>query len=121
MSGVRLSTCPKFPTRKMSRESKIFLQERISVRRCEQSEVINVTKMSGQGPSLLRMVERMIDVTKISDKGGEFWQGTEKQFLDGTRQPISRISASTRELKRIVSLLESAEDKMYSAMLRAGG
>ena len=37
-------------------------QERISERRCEQGEVIDVTKAS-----LLRIVEQMIDVTKISD------------------------------------------------------
>ena len=46
-------------------------QEQISVRRCEQSEVVDVTKISSQGPSSLRMVEQMIDVTAISDIGGE--------------------------------------------------
>ena len=32
---------------------------------CDQSEVIDVTKISSQGPSLLRIVEQMINVTKI--------------------------------------------------------
>ena len=67
-----------------------ILQERISVRSCEQSEVIDVTKISSQGPSLLRIVEQMIDVTEISEIGGEVWQRTVTQFLDDTRhEPIS--------------------------------
>ena len=57
-------------------------QERISVRRCEQSEVIDVTKIPSQGPCLLRIVEQMIDVTEISDIGGEVWQRTVTLFLD---------------------------------------
>ena len=64
-------------------------QKRISARRCEQSEVIDVTKIESQGPSLLRTVEQMINVTDISaaDQG---WQRTVKQFLDHTRhEPIS--------------------------------
>ena len=40
-----------------------IFQERISVWRCEQSEVVDVTEISSQGPSLLRIVEQMIDVT----------------------------------------------------------
>ena len=81
-------------------------EERISVRSCEQSEVIDVTKISSQGPSLLRIVEQMIDVTKIPDPEDEGWQRTVKQFLDDTRrEPISRISASTCELRRILSFL----------------
>ena len=60
-------------------------QERISVRRCEQREVIDVTKISSQGPSLLRIVEQMIDVTEISDIGGEVRQRSVTQFLDDTR------------------------------------
>ena len=57
-------------------------QERISGRMCEQREVIDVTEISSQCPSLLRIVEQMIDVTRISDIGGEFWQRTVNQFLD---------------------------------------
>ena len=58
-------------------------QERISERMCELCEVIDVTKISSQGPSLLRTV---------------------KQFLDDTRhEPISRILASIREVRRILS------------------
>ena len=87
-------------------------QERIPVRRCEQSEVIGVTKISSHGPSLLRMVEQMVDVTKISDLGGEGWQRTVKQFLDDTRhERMSRISACTREQRRIVSLFERLEKR----------
>ena len=70
---------------------------------CEQSEVIDVTKISSQGPSLLRIVEQMVDVTKISDPGGDGWQRTVIEFLDDTRHEIfSRLSASTRELKNCV-------------------
>ena len=105
----------------MSRQLKIFLR-RTSVRRCEQSEVIDVTKISCQGPSLLRLVEQMIDVTKISDPEDEGWQRTVKQFLDDMRhEPISRISASTRELRRIVSLFARARVKMFSVESGAGG
>ena len=43
-------------------------QERTFVRRCEHSEVVDVTKISSKGPSLLRIVAQMIDVTKISDQ-----------------------------------------------------
>ena len=88
----------------------------------EQSEVIDVTKVSSQGPSLLRIVEQIIDVTKISDSGDEGWQRTVMQFLDDTRhEPISRISVSTRRaLRRILSLFERVKEKMYSKMLGAG-
>ena len=66
-------------------------------------------------------MEQMIDVTKISDPGDEGRQRAVMQFLDDTNhEPISRISASTRELKRIVSLFESVIEKMYSAMFGAG-
>ena len=55
----------------------------------------------------------MIDVTKISDTRDEGWQRTAVQFLDDTRhEPISRISASTRELKRIVSLFEREKENV---------
>ena len=76
-------------------------QERMSFRRCEQSDVNDVTKIASQGPSLLRMVEQIVDdVTEISD-ADQRWQRTVKQFLDDTRhEPISRISASTRELRK---------------------
>ena len=95
-------------------------QARCSVRRCEESEVIDVTKISSQGPSLLRIEEQMIDVTKISDTRDEGWQRAVVQFLDDTRhKPISRISASTRELKRICLCLRG-QKKMYSAMFGAG-
>ena len=69
----------------------------------------------------MRIVEQMIDVTEISDVGSQVWQRAVAQFLDDTKQePISRISASTRELKRIVSLFEIVKEKMYSEMLGAG-
>ena len=96
-------------------------EDRISVRRCEQSEVIDVTKISSQGPSLLRIVQQMIDVTEISD-ADHGWQHTVKQFLDDKRhEPISRISASTRELRRILSLFERVREKTFSAESGAGG
>ena len=61
---------------------------------------------------------QMIDVTEIPDKGG--WLRAVTHFLDDTRHgPVSRISASTRELKRIVSLFQSVEEEVYSAMLGA--
>ena len=54
----------------------------------------------------------MIDVTAISDKGGEVWQRAVTQFLDDTmHEPISRISASTRELKRIVLFFSDCKRK----------
>ena len=56
-------------------------QERISVRRCEQSEILDVTKVASQGTSLLRIVEQMIDVTEIPD-ADQGWQRTVKQFLE---------------------------------------
>ena len=53
---------------------------------------------------------QMIDVTEISDPGR--WLRTVTQFLDDTRHgPVSRISASTRELKRIVSLFQSLKKR----------
>ena len=89
----------------MSRQSKIFLR-RISVRRCEQSEVTGVIKIESQGPSLLRTVGL---------------QRTVKQFLGDTRhEPISRISATTRELRRILSLFESVREHL-SVESGAGG
>ena len=81
---------------------------------CERSEVIDVPKISSQGPSLLRIVEQTIDWTKISDLD-EGWQRTVEQFLDDTRhEPISRISASIRELRRILSVFETMREKMVS-------
>ena len=53
---------------------------------CEQREVIDVTKISRQCPSLVRIVEQMIDVTKISDVGGGVWQRAAKQLHDDTRR-----------------------------------
>ena len=86
-------------------------QERISVRSGEKS----------QGPSLLRIVEQMIDMSEISKLGCEVWQRTVTQFLDDTRhEPVSRISVCTRELKRIVSLFETVQERMYSKMLELG-
>ena len=74
-----------------------------------------VTKISSQCPSVLRMVEWMIDVTKISDPD-QSWQRSVEQFLDDTRhEPISRISASIRILRRILCLSEKirqTEEKM---------
>ena len=58
---------------------------------------------SSQGPSLLRMVEQMIDVTTISDQGGEGWQHTVKQFLDDTRHARTWI----------VSLSEIVREEMF--------
>ena len=53
--------------------------------------------------------------------GCEVWQRTVTQFLDDTsHEPISRIAASTRELKWIVSLLDIVKERMYSKMLGAG-
>ena len=45
----------------------------------EQSEVIDVTKISSQRRSLLRTVDQMLDLTKISNQG-ESWRRTLKQF-----------------------------------------
>ena len=42
-------------------------------------------------------------------------------FLDDTRhEHISRISARTRELNRIVSVFETVKERMYSKMLGGG-
>ena len=82
------------------------------VRTCEESEFIDVTKISSQGPSLLRIVEQIIDVTEISKIGGEVWQRTVTQFLDDARHElISRIFVCTRKLNRIVSLFEIVKGK----------
>ena len=57
----------------------------------------------------------MIDVTKISDLGGEGWQRTVMKFLDDTRhESMSRISACTRELRRLVSLFESVLEEKFT-------
>ena len=49
------------------------------------------------------------------------WQRAVKQFLDDTRhESISRISASTRELRWILSLFERARVKMFRVESGAG-
>ena len=110
-----LSKCPR-PCARVPRYSKVSLTSEISERMFEQSEDIDVTKIPSQGPSLLRMVEQMIDVTKIWDlQEEEGWQRTVKQFLDDTRHaPVSRISASIRELRRVLSLFEKIREKKES-------
>ena len=55
---------PKISSQKSVEVVKGIPQERSSERMCEESEVIDVSKISSQGPSLLRIVEQMIDVTK---------------------------------------------------------
>ena len=108
---IRVIEVPKVSGQESVVVVTIVPQERISERMGEQSEVIDVTKISSQGPSLLRIVEQMIYVTKISDLD-QGWQRTVKHFLDDTRhEPISRISASVRELRSILSLFEMIREK----------
>ena len=116
MSGVRLSTCPRFLTRKMSRLPQIFLRSELlhgGVNRCHQD---------------LKPRRKFAADCGADDRRDQNLRQTRRglaaytQFLDDTRhEPLSRISQSTRELKRIVSFFESVKEKMYSAKLGARG
>ena len=99
----------------------IFPQEPISERVCELIEVIEVTESASQDRNLQRRVEQMMDVTKIPDLD-QGWQRTVRQFLDETmHEPISRISASIRELRRILSFFLRKAREFCSVASSCGG
>ena len=119
--------------------AKIALQERISERMYERSEVIDAPKIS-RCQAVENIPQERISERRCEKRGHRCHQGLKprpkfaahsgaddrcdqnlrrrpglavKQLLDDIRhEPISRISASTRELRRILSLFERVREKM---------